>query len=322
MPDPTSGQNPIVLDAQRRYHEAIEHAHDRYSAFVNSALQAVFASPSPTSAPESSYNPLDVAKSQYSEASSLALSSLAAVVASASMASAGRDTAQSVIEDASSRYSAALSAASASLSLASASASSAVHETPTGSPESVTVQMPENWDSLILKASEQVYGTPTPSVQQILNQPVAQYEAIKGLVSDLLAGKDPAYTESVMSRLRAVYETPYPASALSSASSYASNAYETASSVASAYVTPLPAIEDMLNSANDQLTSAVHAASVYVYGSSEDTNEQATPAASSYLSESSQMSEAIYDTQPESVENARGSMEEASSSTASASENF
>ncbi|GAD93101.1 conserved hypothetical protein [Paecilomyces variotii No. 5] len=296
-PTPTSNQNPVLLDAQRRYYEAVGLAHDHYSAFVNSASEAVLGAPTPP--PSGFQDALDNAKSYYSQASSLASSSLAAVVSSASSAAGSKgEDAQSIIADASSRYSAAMSAASASLSSVSGSASSAIYGTPTGRMESVASQASENWDSLISRASEQVYGTPTPYIQQVLDQRAAQYESLKGLVSELVVGKEPDFTESVMSKLHAVYETPYPASALSSASSYASDAYESASSVAAAYVTPLSSIEDIIDSANEQFNSAVDAASIYVYGTSKGPYEQATSAAASvYDSASSRASEAVYGTQ-------------------------
>ncbi|KAF4950750.1 hypothetical protein F66182_18486, partial [Fusarium sp. NRRL 66182] len=47
-PTPTATRDPIFLDAQRRYYEAIGLAHDRYSAFVSSASDVIFEEPSPT----------------------------------------------------------------------------------------------------------------------------------------------------------------------------------------------------------------------------------------------------------------------------------
>lgn len=41
-PTSTSGHNPIIIDARRRYYEAIGLAHDHYSAFVSTASQTVY----------------------------------------------------------------------------------------------------------------------------------------------------------------------------------------------------------------------------------------------------------------------------------------
>ncbi|KAL1964960.1 hypothetical protein VTN77DRAFT_6160 [Rasamsonia byssochlamydoides] len=320
-PTSTFAQDPILLDAQRRYYEAVGLAHDHYTAFVESASQAIFGTPTPTPSSAHFQDLLNKAEAQYSQASSLASASLAAVVASltSAMGSTTEGTARSIVEDASSRYSAALSAASASLSLASASVSSALYGTPTGTLEAMASKASENWESLISRASEQVYGTSTPYMQQLYNQQLDRYEALESLVSELVVGKEPEFTESVMSKLRSAYETPYPAAALSSASSYASDAYESASSFVATHATPLPVLEDILNAANEQFNSAVDAASSYVHGSSQGTYEHVTSAAAdAFASASSQVSEAVYGTQPGYVEAARSQVDEAFSSAQSA----
>ncbi|OKL61482.1 hypothetical protein UA08_03638 [Talaromyces atroroseus] len=233
-PTPTATQNPIFLDAQRRYYEAIGLAHDQYSAFISSASDVIYEpepSPSPTPSVIDPQGLLEEAISQFHQVSGLASSSLAAVVASASsVADKGGDSARSVIDDALSKYSNAMAAASSSLSVASESASSAIFGTPTGTFESITSQASERWQSMISQASEQIYGAPTPLVQQLYDQQVSRFEALESFVSELVVGKEPAFTESVMSRLRSAYETPYPAAALSSASSYGSEAFSSASS--------------------------------------------------------------------------------------------
>ncbi|KAJ6164105.1 hypothetical protein N7470_002777 [Penicillium chermesinum] len=243
-----AAQQPFVLDAQRRYYEAIGLAHDHYSAFVSTASEA---------------DVLQGAESQYEHVSSLASASLAAVVASASSAISAADDgkAQRLIDDASSRYSAAISAASATLSIASVSASSAFYGTTPGPLESISSQASENWEALIAKASEQIYGTPAPYLERALDSSSEQFAAIRDVVSELLVGRQPSFTESVLSKLRVAYETPYPAEALSSASSYASEAYETASSVAASVISEVPSVEDIIANVNDQLSAAVEAAS-------------------------------------------------------------
>ncbi|KAJ5677573.1 uncharacterized protein N7477_003206 [Penicillium maclennaniae] len=299
---------PFLLDAQRRYYEAVGLAHDHYTAFVSTASEAVYGTPTPTPAPRVFQDLIQEAGSQYELASSLASANLAAVVASASsMISAADDgMSQSIIDDASSRYSAAISAASASLSLASASASSAIYGTTPGPLRSLSSQASENWESLVAKASEQIYGTPVPYLQQVAAGSLSQFAAVQDVVSELLVGKQPSFTESVMSKLRVAYETPYPAAALSSASSYVSEAYETASSAANTYASSIPSVEDVMQNANYQLHAAVEAASIGIYGTPKGPYEKATDAAANaYSTASAQVSSAVYGQEPGYIDAAK-----------------
>jgi hypothetical protein len=308
----SAGFQPFVLDAQRRYYEAVGVAHDHYTAFVSTASEAVYGTPTPTPAPLDFRNLVEQAGSQYEQASSLASASLAAVVASASsMISAVDDgRSQSIIDDASSRYHAALSAASSSLSLASASASSAIYGTTPGAMEALSSHASENWELLVSKASEQIYGTPAPYLQQVVDN-VPQLDAVHAIVSELLVGKQPSFTESVLSKLRVAYETPYPAAAVSAASSYASEAYEAVSSANGAIVSDIPSVEDIVQQANDQLHAAVAAASVGIYGTPKGSFGQATDAAAdAYSSASVQISGAIYGKEPSYVDIAKDNIEQ------------
>lgn len=298
----STGVQPFVLDAQRRYYEAVGLAHDHYTAFVSTASEAVYGTPAPTPAPLGFQDIIDQAGSQYSQASSLASASLAAVVASASsvISSADDGKSQAIIDDASSRYHAALSAASSSLSIASASASSALYGTTPGALESLSSQASENWEALVSKASEQIYGTPEPYLQRVIPDNLPQFDAVKDVISELLVGKQPSFTESVLSKLRVAYETPYPAAAVSSASSYVSEAYETASSVAQAYVTDVPSVEDVVEQANEQLNDAVQAA------------------ANAYSTASVHVSEAVYGKESGYIDVAKDAIEDIQSKASSA----
>lgn len=316
-----AGVQPFVLDAQRRYYEAVGLAHDHYTAFVSTASEVVYGTPTPTPAPFGLQDLVEQAGSQYSHASSLASASLAAVIASASSMASSADNgkAQSIVDDASSRYHAALSAASASLSLASVSASSAIYGTTPGPLESISSQASENWESLISKASEQIYGTPAPYLQQIADRQISRFEAIQDIVSELLVGKQPTFTESVMSRLRVAYETPYPAAAVSSASSYLSEAYETASSVANAYVTDAPSAEEIIQNAKDQANAVVEAARAGIYGTRKGRYEQATDAAAEAISTASaQISGAIYGKEPGYIDVANSAIQDIQSKASAA----
>ncbi|KAJ5815592.1 hypothetical protein N7474_007369 [Penicillium riverlandense] len=302
-----AGVFPHVLDAQRRYYEAVGLAHDHYSVFISTASQAVYGTPTPTPAP-GFQGIIDEAGSRYEHASSLASASLSAVIASASslMSQADDSKARSIINEGTSRYKDALSAAEATLSVASASASSAIYGTPTGTMEALASQASENWENLVSKASEQVYGTPPPYLQQVVNDRLVQFEAVQELVSELVIGKQPSFTESVMSRLHAAYQTPYPAAAVSFASSYISEAYDSASSAAASIASEVPTVEDVVDNVNEQAHAAAGAISAGIYGTPKGSFEQATEAAAdAYATVSASASSAIYAQEPEYMQIAR-----------------
>lgn len=163
-PTPTNTQDPIFLDAQRRYYEAIGIAHHRYTEFVASASEAVFPSPTPTPEPVNIQEVLEAAIGQFHQVSSLASSSLTAVIAAASgMARSGQeDDAHDIVEDAVSLYSSAMLAASATLSSASEYASSAIY----GPVETESSTTSESWQDLVSRASEHIYGGAATAVEE------------------------------------------------------------------------------------------------------------------------------------------------------------
>ncbi|KAL2368151.1 hypothetical protein RJZ57_007484, partial [Blastomyces gilchristii] len=133
----------IILDARRRYYEAIGLAHDEYSIFINSASSHVQPTEETSISSPTSDKPskpiLEEASSEFSVVSSLASASLDAVLYSVSSVGTAIAPASAtrIIEDASSRFHDALSAAAASLELVSSSSSTiasspkhtAAHET-------------------------------------------------------------------------------------------------------------------------------------------------------------------------------------------------
>jgi hypothetical protein len=127
-----------------------------------------------------------------------------------------------------------------------------------------------------------------------------QFEAIQDVVSELLVGKQPSFTESVLSKLRVVYETPYPAAAVSSASSYVGEIYGSASSTAQAYATDVPSVADIMENADQQLSSAVEAA------------------ADAYSTASIHMSEAIYGKESGYIDVAKDAIEDIQSKASAA----
>ncbi|KAI9819073.1 MAG: hypothetical protein M1826_001203 [Phylliscum demangeonii] len=377
LSQPTPSPQSFAVNAQRRYYEAVGLAHDRYSAFVDSASAAVYGTPTPThqglyhAASKAVYGTavpayqtaMAAADSQYSSAVDAASSRLAEMVDHASATTKGSSPSK-VLQAASSRYSAALAAASSSLSSASSVASSAIDGTRTSSPpdfihsiasaisqnvgsaasgassqligsetpwtESVASAASQNWEHLVSKASEQVYGgAPTPFTESVMSRAgeyvaqasdgaTARYDAMRSLVSELVVGREPDFTESVMSRFNSAIYTGAPAMA-SSVSSLASDAYESASSVVAAVFTPPPAIEAILDAANRQISSVVDAASVQVYGTSKGAYEQATSAAANaYSSAQSRVSSAIHGTSTGYAEAAQSQISAAAASAQSA----
>ncbi|KAL8640924.1 MAG: hypothetical protein Q9228_002211 [Teloschistes exilis] len=300
---------------------------------------------------------LDGAQAQYNAAIAKASANLNAIVGSASsvVGKTSKSPAQSVLDSASSSYSAALSAASASLASASAVASAGIYGTQKGPAESIASALSDkvnsitaaassqvagetpwsesvasqasvNWEALVSKASEQVYGAPTPWSVSVMAQAgeyaaqatdgaFAQYEVVQGLFKELVSGREPDFTESVMSRLSAAYHTGAHVSAASAASSYVGDTYASASSMASTIFTPPATLDAILQAASDQVNAAVDAASKQYYGSSKGTYEQATSAAAeSYSSASAKASEALYGAPPGFAEQIQASFEQVASS--------
>ncbi|KAF1919480.1 hypothetical protein BDU57DRAFT_469568 [Ampelomyces quisqualis] len=272
--------------ASRQYYEAVGLAHARYSEFVGAASSAVYGAQQGT------------------------VESLASVASAsaASIAAGVSDSAQS----------AATNAHSVAGSVVSRVSSGVVgSETPWT--ESVASQASVNWEALIAKASDQVYGQPTPWAESVYSQTGAygaqatlaaaqQYADVSALISELVLGREPAFTESIMNRFASAYYTGVPAAISSvqsyagdgyeAASSYAGDAYSSASSVVGSIFTPPAAIETILSQASAQLNAAVDSASIAVYGTPKGAAEQASESVvSAYSSIQSQISEKVYGTQ-------------------------
>ncbi|KAI9767911.1 MAG: hypothetical protein M1840_005404 [Geoglossum simile] len=177
--------------------------------------------------------------------------------------------------------------------------------------------------------SEQLFGSKLPLSESIISKAsgytaevtdgtAEQYEAVRALISELVSGREPDFTESVMNRLNSAYHTGAP-EIMSSASSIASEAYETASSVITSIFTPPPELEAILDSASERVNAAVEVVSIQLYGTSKGTFEQATSAASeAYDSVSSHISGAVYGTPTGFIEVAQSSVSEVAASAQSA----
>ncbi|RYN55824.1 hypothetical protein AA0118_g6567 [Alternaria tenuissima] len=298
----------VADSARRQYYEAIGLAHARYSEFVGAASSAA-------------YGP------QQGTVESLASVASASAASAASAVSGSAESAASYV---SGSAQSAVSNAQAAAESAASQISSGVMGSETPWTESVASQASQNWEALIAQASSQVYGQPTPWAESVYSQAGAygaqataaaasQYAEVQALISELVIGKEPDFTESVMSRFASAYSTGLPA-AMASAQSYASeginaassyagdgyeavteaaaDAYASASSVVSAVFTPPAMIEDVLSQASASLDLAVESASIALYGTPKGAAEQASESvASAYSSIQSQVSEKFYGTQ-------------------------
>lgn len=209
----------LLENARHNYYAGLGIAHARYSEFLaaaSSAIKSMTATPTPT----------DFAGTVSSLASAAAES-----VASAAgeKASAGYDTV--------------------------ASAAAGAGEAIAGAGDAVA----ENWDALVSQLSVRVYGAPTPTpwyeslysaaglyaasetdgaasatsvagtyVAVASDKAAEQYIVVSSIISELVIGKEPAFTDSVYSRLSAAYKT-----GTASAASSVSAAVESAASMVS-----------------------------------------------------------------------------------------
>jgi len=313
-----AAKQKLFSQMQNQYYAGIGMAHARYSDFLEAASSAIVPTQTPTPAYQAA---LSSASSAYASAVSVASGHMAEVLSSvSSLGDAAAPTTKltdiaksrysAAISDASVAYSSIVSAASETANSGASGISSAVIGSETPWTESVASAASENWEALITKASTQIYGQPTPyfMTRRLLSEAkeyaesatgavASQYTAVASLISELVAGKEPDFTESVYARFSSAYYTGA-GEAVSSASSYASEAYASASSVVSAVFTPPPALEVILDTASSRVNEAVEAASAQFYGTEKGTYEQATESAASvYSSAASIASERLYGTQ-------------------------
>lgn len=295
---PTPAHQQYLTSAQAAYYQALGLAHGRYNEFVDAASSVIMPTPTATGYQKSIEDALSSASSVYtaytSEASSKyeMLLDMASSAASAQSTSVGKDTLTSLQE----QVAGALALAQSKLADASKSASSAYVAT-TSKP--LASQASENWEALISKASEQVYGAPPPFTAQAYSHATeyagsvteaaahataaaaAQFEQVQALFSELIIGKEADFTASVYNRLQSAYSTGAPAlvsqvSRLagdlpSQVSSLASDSYDSISSIVSAAFTPPTQVPSILEQAQEQLNAAVNAASVQAYGTEKGT---------------------------------------------------
>ncbi|EME83785.1 uncharacterized protein MYCFIDRAFT_202776 [Pseudocercospora fijiensis CIRAD86] len=342
--EPTPVHQQYLASAQSAYYQALGMAHGRYSEFVEAASSAVMPTPTPTGYQASIDSALSAARSAYSAYTKDAYSRYSVLQSMATSAASERGLAggpktvdKNVLDSLEEQIVDSVGEAKSKLSAASASVSSLYHDkVATETQKPLTDQAAENWNILIAKASEQVYGAPPPFTAQAYSRAsegyaqatevanvaaaaaAAQYDQVQALVSELVYGKEADYTASVYSRLQSAYSTGMPAVA-SQASSYMSESYESIVSAVSAVFVPPTEVPTILEQVQSQLNAAVDAASAQFYGTEKGYFEQATEAAASVYSDaSSAASEAIYGKETNYYEAAQATVVEIGASASSA----
>ena len=197
-----------------------------------------------------------------------------------SVASAAQETVASVVNAAEDAVNSAYSAATGSVADAIAAVDGGLQSAIDGASEQMYLAgagLAETWDRVVSELNLQIYGAEpsqigwydnlfkdATSVASVATDAAAekaaamsnaaedsgasasaaaaqQYEAVSGLVSELMHGKEPSFTDSVLSRLGNVYAT-----AASNVGNFATEASAAASSIG-----------DKVNSAASQATDAV-----------------------------------------------------------------
>ena len=239
-PTPSSAPEKYYEQAKVNYYAGLGIAQDRYSKFLagaSSALSSMTATPTPTDLAGSASSAASVARE------SAASAAQAAADAAGSAYSAADDTVKSVVQAVDDTVNSVVDAANEQIS-------------------SAGLLIGESWNSVVDQISGQVYGEPTQiawyehvwgdagsvaskatgvaadkasvaseaaaaSAITASAEAMKQYEAMSGLVSELISGKEPAFTDSVMNRFKAAYAT-----AAANAESLRSQANEAAASAA------------------------------------------------------------------------------------------
>ncbi|WYZ40973.1 hypothetical protein EsH8_IV_001314 [Colletotrichum jinshuiense] len=244
---PTSTVDKLLEQAKYNYYAGLGVAHARYSEFLaaaSSALSSATATATPTNVAGTASSVASVATRS---ADAVASGAQKEAVAVASAVSDGLGAAVSIVSD---------------------SVSAGVQEV-VDAAQAIEKGVSDTWEAVISRASVQIYGKPTPtawydsafsgvgqyasqataavaeSVAAASGQAAKQYEDISKLVSELLVGKEPTFSESVLGRLQAAYST-----GIASASSLASAASATVSSAASAVT---DAVKETVKHVRDEL---------------------------------------------------------------------
>ncbi|KAF6812081.1 transcription factor [Colletotrichum sojae] len=244
---PTSTVEKLLDQAKYNYYAGLGVAHARYSEFLaaaSSALSSATATSTPTNVAGTASSVASVA-TRSADAVASGVQKEAMGVASA--VSDGFDAAASIVSD---------------------TVSAGVQEV-VDAAQAIEKGVVDTWEAVVNQVSIQIYGKPTPtawydnyfpgageyaaqataavaeSLAAASAQATKQYEDMSKLVSELLVGKEPAFSDSVLARLQAAYST-----GAAQAASFASAASATVSSAASAVT---DAVKETVQHVRDEL---------------------------------------------------------------------
>ncbi|PON30018.1 hypothetical protein TGAM01_v201384 [Trichoderma gamsii] len=201
-PTPTGALEKYYEQAKYNYYAGIGVAHDRYNNFISAASSAwssVTATPTPTP--------------------------MALTDSALSMASAAGDAAESAYSKATESVASAIDAVDETIN--------SIHDAAAEQIYNAGLAIGETWGTIVSQLSIDVYGQPTPAAigwydslvsdaqavvasatsavakatQTASAGAVNEYEAVSELVSELIVGREPSFSESVLSRLQAAYAT-------------------------------------------------------------------------------------------------------------------
>ncbi|KAL0932323.1 transcription factor [Colletotrichum truncatum] len=246
-PTPSSNVERLLEQAKYNYYAGLGVAHARYSEFLaaaGSALSSATATSTPTNIAGTASSVASVATRSADAVASGAQKDALSV---ASAVSDGFEAAASIVGD---------------------TVSAGVQEV-VDAAQAIEKGVSDTWEAVVNQVSIQIYGKPTPtawydnvysgageyaaqataavaeSLAAASAQATKQYEDISKLVSELLVGKEPTFSESVLARLQAAYAT-----GAAQAASFASAASATASSAASAVT---DAVKETVQHVRDEL---------------------------------------------------------------------
>ncbi|KAM4057328.1 transcription factor hoxa13 [Hirsutella rhossiliensis] len=218
-PTPSNAAEKLVEQAKFNYYAGLGMAQDRYMSFLSGASSAwslMTATPTPTDLVGSASS---VASAAGKSATSAAQAAGSAAQSAYSAATEGVVSAANAVEDS---FSAVADAAGEQVYLAGSA-------------------LAGTWDKVVSELSAQVYAEPSAigwydelaanvgSYASAATKTAAdaqQYEAMSEMVSELVSGREPAFSESVLSRFGVIYAT-----ASASVGSMASEASAAASSL-------------------------------------------------------------------------------------------
>ncbi|ROT38232.1 hypothetical protein SODALDRAFT_360574 [Sodiomyces alkalinus F11] len=199
-PSPTPTNAKLLEQAKLNYYAGLGAAHARYSEFLAAAASA-FSSLKGTSTPtDAAGTASSVAAVATQSAGAVASGAQQEALSVASVVGGGFDAAASIVGDT-------VNAAAQEILEAA---------------EAVERGITDTWENVVSQISAQVYGVPTPTptawydgpyqeveklAAQAPEQAAKQYEMVYSLVQELVAGKEPTSSESILSRFQAAYAT-------------------------------------------------------------------------------------------------------------------